>query len=588
MPSERTRGRRERIRSLWDRRGRPWWSAYQAIFVACLAVVTLVFAFVGTGGAPDEPLQDRLLRLLSVFGLGYPLLAPYDNDAAKTARWLAAGVTIATIAKVWSALFRTQVGVLSSRWKNGHAVICGLGEAGTAVALALREAGIAVVGIDRAEASGARRFRTRGLSALIGDARDDVTLRMAGVQRARFLVALCGDDEINAEVLTSARRILGSEHRRPLTCVVHVSDLTLRRLMRGAEFATGPDDPIRLQCVNLEERGARAMLAERPPPRTGAGGGPPHVLLVGLGRFGESVLLRLARHWALQDGTGKLVLSVIDGKAAERCDDLFARQRALATRCDVHPISVSTRSAEFESGRVWAQIAQRAPVDAIYVCLADTESAIAAALALHAHGGGRPIPITVRTRRELGLASLLAGGPIGLEESLRVFPLLARTCTADLVLRGVNERIAEALHEGYRQRAAEMRELRDEKALVRWSELSDELREANRVRADQVAALLRDAGLRLAPLMDWDAQPVELDAARVERLAEREHGRWLERRRREGWNHGPERNEERKTTPLLVEWSELAESERERNRAEIRALPAVLALADLAIAIPGG
>jgi hypothetical protein len=409
---------------------------------------------------------------------------------------------------------------------------------------------------------------------------------MAGVTRARFLVTLCGDDEVNAEVLTSTRRVLGQRRATPLTCVVHVSDLPLQRLMRGAEFAAGPDDPIRLQCVNLEERGARAMLTERPPPRAGLAGGPPHILLVGLGRFGESALLRLARRWVLQEGAGKLVLTVVDRNAEKRCDDLFARQRALALRCDVQPISVSSRSAEFESGLVWARIAQRAPVDAIYVCLADTQSAIAAALALHTHFGGRKIPITVRTGRELGLASLLEVGPIGLEDSLRAFPLLARTCTADLVLRGVNERIAEALHEGYLQRAAEQPELRDHTALQPWAELPESFREANRVRADQIAALLREAGLRLAPLTDWDAQPVVLDAASVERLARLEHARWLGRRRSEGWTLGAVRDESRKQTPLLVDWSELSEEERNRNRAEILALPAVLVRADLAIAMP--
>lgn len=580
-------GRRlpERMRVFWDTRGRPWWSAYQAVFVAAVAIATLALAFVGTGGfEPHAPLSDRLLRLLSVFGLGYPLLGPFDHPAAKTARWLAAGVTIATIAKVWSALFRTQIGVLASRWRSDHAIVCGLGEAGTAVGLSLRSAGIPVVGIDRSEESGAGRFRTRGMAALVGDARDEVVLRMAGIERARFLVAFLGDDQRNAEVLASARRILGQRARKPLTCVIHVSDLALRRLIRAAEFAAGPDDPIRLQCVNLEEHGARALLAEWPPPRAGAGGGAPHVLLVGLGRFGESVLLQLARRFATSEGGGKLMLSVVDRNAADRCEELFARQPGLASRCDVEPFSVSTRSAEFEGGAIWSRVVRRAPLDAAYVCLAETESAVAAALALHAQAGGRRVPITLRTRRELGLAALIEGGPIGAQDSLRVFPSLARTCTADLVLRGTNERLAEALHEQYLQRAQASSELRGAGALRPWAELSEEGREANRVRADQIASLLRDAGMRLAPLNDWDAEPAVLGAEEVERLGELEHRRWLEWRRREGWSYGAARDDDRKVTPLLVPWDALPEPERERNRAEICALPALLALADLAIA----
>ena len=53
----------------------------------------------------------------------------------------------------------------------------------------------------------------------------------------------------------------------------------------------------------------------------------------------------------------------------------------------------------------------------------------------------------------------------------------------------------------------------------------------------------------------------------VEALAERVHKTWVEKRLREGWCYGPERNDRLKQTPMLVPYDRLPESEKEYDRA---------------------
>lgn len=52
----------------------------------------------------------------------------------------------------------------------------------------------------------------------------------------------------------------------------------------------------------------------------------------------------------------------------------------------------------------------------------------------------------------------------------------------------------------------------------------------------------------------------------VERIAENAHDVWAQGRIKEGWCYGEEKNQEKKTTPCLVSYSELPESEKDYDR----------------------
>ena len=69
-----------------------------------------------------------------------------------------------------------------------------------------------------------------------------------------------------------------------------------------------------------------------------------------------------------------------------------------------------------------------------------------------------------------------------------------------------------------------------------------------------------------APL---DTSDVVLDSqllALTELLAKNTHENWSQGRLSQGWAYGPERNDEKKTTPCLVPYEELTEEEREYDR----------------------
>jgi class 3 adenylate cyclase len=134
------------------------------------------------------------------------------------------------------------------------------------------------------------------------------------------------------------------------------------------------------------------------------------------------------------------------------------------------------------------------------------------------------------------------------------------------------EPLARAVHEAY---CAELqgKVQPGHPALVSWEELSEDLRDANRAQVADIPNKLRLLGYELAPAHGLPASAIAITDAEVEAMAVREHDRWMEERRRQGWSYASERDNARKFHPLLVEWSRLDEKERKKDRDTIRNLP---------------
>lgn len=85
-----------------------------------------------------------------------------------------------------------------------HVIVCGYGRVGQYICADLLRGGIPVVVVDR---KGARLAAAGGAGAhvLLGDATADVTLRRAGIDRARALISAAGTDPDNVLITMTAR-----------------------------------------------------------------------------------------------------------------------------------------------------------------------------------------------------------------------------------------------------------------------------------------------------------------------------------------------------------------------------------------------
>lgn len=147
------------------------------------------------------------------------------------------------------------------------------------------------------------------------------------------------------------------------------------------------------------------------------------------------------------------------------------------------------------------------------------------------------------------------------------------------------ERLAEAVHQNYLKTGQDI----PAESNCAYAELSEDKKAANRAAArripDQLALVNGWFASRTAVDEDLGRRSREELGRRIqhheERLAMAEHLGWMAERRANGWIYDSVRDDGRKRHPSLVDWADLSESDRMKDRNNVRAIPAILDLAGL-------
>jgi len=579
--------------AVWDVRARHWWHEHQWPIIGLLWLVALGLGCAGlakhfAAAGEYRSLWDILYRSVRLFVLECEQASDEMSWELEVARFLAPAVAGYTALQGLALLFSEQLAKLGCRLAGGHVVICGLGRKGFRLARAFRDEGHRVVAIESdPDNVNVALCREHGITVLIGDASRPESLRTANVAKASYFFAVCGDDGVNAEAAVHARGLAADRRSGVLSCFVHIVDLALCGLLREKELATRRGGVFRLDFFNVYESGARALLASHPPLHPAApDGDAAHLLVVGMGRLGESLVVQAARHRreAGAGGGARLRISVVDREAHARVASLCARYPYLEAICDVTAHEMDVGSPEFQTGDILVDANGRCDVTAAYVCLPGDARSLSAALALHrrCRARGHGIPIVARVSEGAGLATLLpdGAGTAGEFGDVHAFALLDETCRPEVLLQSVNETIAQAMHKDYlRHEMAKGHALGSRPAMHPWRDLREDLREANRAQADHLADKLQAFGYGIASLTDSDAEQFRFSDEEAEGMARMEHERWCDERRAQGYSFGSERDDDRKTHPDLVPWEQLSDEAREKDRAMVRDLPAFLAKA---------
>jgi len=577
----------------WSKHVRHKWRDCQWYVVGVLWLVAFWLGFAGlvkyfAAQGQTRSLLDILYLTLQLFSMRCSAVTPFGWEL-EVARFLAPAVAGYTALRALAVVFCYRLQSLRVRFIRNHTIVCGLGRTGLLLARGFLERGEKVVIIEQEEGNDyIEPCREGGAIVLVGSATDPEMLRRAAVHRALHVISVCADDSTNAEVAVRVRDMAGRDRGWTLTCCVHVVDPRLYSLLRERELVLELDRPYRLEFLNIFDRGAQLLLDQYPSmaAKTEANCRP-HVVVVGLGRMGESVVLHLARSWWSQRNQGgeQPRITVIDLDAQRKVESLCLRYPQLEKACELDAGQMDIRWPEFQQASFLFNADGRCDVTAVYVCLDDDSLGLRAGLTLLQRMRGHHIPIVVRLERETGLATLLPEAEQSAFQDLHAFGLLDRTCQPELILGGTHEILAHAIHEDYVQRQSELgHTLERNPSLVPWDELPDELKESNRKQADHICVKLQAIGYGVAPLTDWDAEQLHFSTEEIELMAQMEHQRFVEERLCAGWTYAAgAKDMERKTSPILVPWNELTESEKEEDRDAVRGLPRFLARAGLQV-----
>jgi voltage-gated potassium channel Kch len=579
------------------------WQRYRWPIIGLVWAVALLLGYVGfarTTAAIRESHSPLDLWYLTL------QLIPLNSGAMDSpvtweldvARLLIPALAAYTVWQAAAALFREQFASVRLRRMRGHVVICGLSRKGWLLAKGFLEQGQRVVVIENDEDNDLIEVcQSRGAEVVIGNATTHDVLRKAAVMRARHIVAVTADDGINVEIGLQVESLVSQmpqarDQDTPLTCTIHLVDPQLYELARTREMMVPQTSLFQLELFNVFDRAGQILWEEHQPKEPLA---PGHLLVLGLGRLGTSLVVHAARdrYRQLKGTTGqreRLHVTVVDQQAELRCRALCLHYPQLARVCELTPLQMNVNGPEFEA---IAEGVCSAPPDAVYVCFDNDSLSLRTALAVH-HGLrrvlGRPVPIVVRMAESGGLSRLLTpgDGSNAMFANIEVFSMLERTCNPRVILGGTHELLARANHEDYIQRAMARGETSaTNPSMVAWEQLSDNMRRSNYAQAGYIDANLRSLGYVLAPLTDWDAEDFHFTEQEADYMAQLEHERYVTERRATGWSYAPgPKDELRKTNPTLVAWKALPDVEREKDRDICRNLPTLLARAGFQIVKP--
>jgi hypothetical protein len=559
---------------------------------AGLVVVAFVLGWIGfeesarASGVPTTA-TTTLYHVLHLFEFNLASVPDPLPWQLEVARYLAPALTLFAAASAVLALVGGQLDRLRARWSSGHVIVVGLGALGARAARSLRAAGHRVVAIEaQPGGSAVAACREAGVIVLDGDPADPDVLRRAGVGRARYLLALTRDDDVNARIAIDARRLAGDRSGPPLTCFVQLADRNLVGLLERIGVSGSGDHRVRVEALNVFDLAARTIL-DRYPPFDADGQtpqGPPAILIVGLAGSGDDLLAEVARRWQRLPARpgARLPILLVDRHAGRGSASFVERYPGLAAVCQVEALEVDRSSAGLAVGESMLGPAGERPPTSVYVCLGDDAASFNAALTIRHRLGTRAVPIVVQTTQEGGASAFLAADPGNpLHADVSIVALLDLVAEPEVLLTGRNETLARAIHARYveDQRRAGV----TTGTAVPWEQLTAPMQESNRRQAADIGRKLQAVGCVVESLGDSAAPPVEFTADEIEAMARLEHERWMADRREAGWHLGVTRDDATKVSPYLVPYDDLPDEIKDIDRTFVRDIPVRLATIGFAV-----
>ncbi len=438
--------------------------------------------------------------------------------------------------------------------------------------------GFSIVVGDTAEAravASAKRAAGRKPVYEIGEG-DIASLRKAGVKRARTVYACSADRSDVAANVSTALAAASVKRKGGPRIFVHVTDpelalgLKARRLMM--------DESQQVEFFTMDEMAARAYVEQE----TFDVASHPDILIAGAGVFGKAILVSFARHWRETSGRAgeRIRVTLIDAQATAAKAQLLERWKVVEDSCDIEAIDQDLDTV-LHSGRISQPYRS-------YICFEDEHVALTTALAAVPLWHGKPGSLVVRLSDLARHSEAFEGNRLldhlgGRLRVANVAKLAAPSVAAD---SDMFRDIAKEVHARYLSfELGQGKKMGEQPALQPWEKLAPHLQASNDGQARHFAVKLREIGCTVAPRSALVPE-FTLTDAEVAKLAPLEHKRWMDERLARGWKRGA-RDDRKKRHPDLVDWPDLPEASRAKDRDAVRNLPSVYGtvLADVGLQI---
>lgn len=546
-----------------------------------------------------------LWRELSPFEAVYRTLSAVGmwDDYFNANNWLLEVVRFAAIATPAVGLlfaFSGQLGRSLARLFNlaaaNHVVIAGDSAAALSLALDCRAKKDSVILLaQHLPSETALALRRKGVIVLEGDAGQREVLHAARAASAAHVVAFEPEDTANLQIEAAVRRMTdGKRRRRPLA--VHVATQSSMLLKEARELRsmqarkgkmTAGIDP---KPFSLIEVAARALVQQEThnllslAQQLGQDG--LHIVLFGFDAAAEAVAERvLMSVWSAHFQPPRITVLTQDPQAAEA--GFRARHREAFAHPHVWAADVAFQRFNWLTDSPGPEVLQaveetRGKLTAIVVATGSDPCNIHLAIALKRICNNRnrwPVPIFMYETSQSEFSQQYAKGDETeeLDAYLQAFGAHQQVATRACIIEGELDRGAAIAHDYYNKQmynapAHTMREL--QAAMRNWEDVLETYRAANRASADSAPVKIWDAGWRPAEKGEKGETAPTVEPALMDRMAQREHDRWMAERLLSGWRptaDGEARDNELMAHDKIVPWDALNERDKQNDVTQVRA-----------------
>ncbi|MBN8430017.1 NAD-binding protein [Microbulbifer salipaludis] len=592
-----------------------WFKRNEALFIAGM-IAGLFFAgywgylqVLPRAGSDDSALQwDAVYSAIKLFIFNGPDVTQEWPFILQVVRILAPFLLIYTAVKTLWLRAGEHISLFLLRFRyRRFVVVCGIGETGYRLALQYLQCSKKRVVLidDRPMNPLVAKLNIMGAIALMGDALDGATLARARVASASEVFVFSGDDEKNVAVAKAIHRVVRTKSssaestghvaadRPRLRCHIQVDTGEVAEIFQDHSFFNLIDDRLELRIFNRNVSVARNIMDKCAPDlyyRPASDQDEPmHVLFLGFGPLSQALLIQYALTAHYADFRKPSATVLCDDQCRRAVDRFRQRYTHIDEVLDLTFRFVDPQTLDPQS---WKAMLEQQRFQLCYTALEHDVDGILAARRLNRMRntmGVAPIHFVVCLNQQSWISEVVDDDflPIEMDKTglgaavpIEYFETLDETITIDVVVNDRLDQLAVAIHERYLQGQIDAGTSRaDNPSVVTWRYLPLYKKVANQRAAAHLDVKLRIALCRRAqvqaPLPRASFPP---NSELMEVLAKVEHQRWCADKRLAGYRYGAVRDDVRFLHPDLKPWGALTESDREKDRALIREIPALLAL----------
>ncbi len=503
--------------------------------------------------------------------------------ALNIARFLLPFLTAQTSLMALATLFSKEFRRFTLRFSRGHVVVCGDGRLAFRAVQALLKGQKKVVWVTKSESlQEIQAIEELGGVVLQGNlSTPDLAGRIA-LDKAGTLFSFYDDDHENIENSLLVEQILtgqrGRKSHNTLQCITHLHDPLLSNLFLEQTLKAEWKESIQHDVINVYQLAASLVAQKFPPFLRGKNLDSNSILVIGFGKFGQHVLLEIARQ--LVGSTMRLPVNVhvMDREADWKTVSFTKLYPELLAFFSITPHELEIYSPEFQD--VDRFLSHCSPnLHTVYICLDDDATAVHTALLLYRHLKELSPQIVLRLMQSTAVRDLFEYGEV--MDRIQGVSFYDEISTPQVLMNSSVELLAKEFHKHYLEQTTA--EGKHSPSAVEWETLSEEKKESNRRLVRYLKRHLQALGYQLMPMQNLKAPVFAFSPEEIDTLARNEHERWCEDMCQKGYRYGLENNPARKTNPYLRQWKELSDEEKRFNCELMQIIPQMAARAGLQI-----